>query len=458
MENLAGGPLIAPETWSWSEATGVWYPNSPLWNVILGFGFQSAGYWGFFLVTALALLALFGVSYALARLLGARRLPALLGLLGAYLAAFAMLSPRATVAAEIVLLVGIYGALRWSQQASRFGPVLNLIVALTAATALSVLGNWLHLSFLLLAPAMAVVWLAIWLLTPGLARATRWALILAGGAGWGVGVLLSPYGVWGGLARSQAVRDACEGIITEWSGPFVPGVSWTAWVPAIAVAVVASGALWWCYRRLRTKRRDLATRGLVALTLIGAPAAIAGMTAIRFLGLGLLTLAPVAAVALSSAAVKLRPGAKARFGARGEEYLSGKMWRVLLTAVSILLLPGVLLLGAQHSVPAERGLTQQLPADCQFFGAPGIAGAVILDRPDVQVWIDGRADFYGRTFMIDTATYFNGVNAELVPPGTTCLIVDQTSPLTNGLAERLAASDQWRPTGRSGDFVLWLPA
>lgn len=457
VENLAGIPLVRPDTWSWAAA-GDWYPNSPLWNQALGGGWILAGFWGFFGVVALVLLALFLASFALSRVLGARRLPGLVGLLLAYLCGFAMLNPRATVAAELLTLSAVWLALQWSRSAAERSTLVNVAFALFAGLGLSLLGNWTHLSFLLLSPALALAWAVIWMLTPELSRPQRWSMVLAGAAGWLAGVLASPYGLVGGLARSQVVREACEGLILEWSSPFAPGVPPAFLAPAIGAALLGGGALWWCVRRLRSKRFDLSTRGIMALTVIGLPTAVAGLTAIRFLGMALLTLAPIAAAALTAITDRLRPLLVRRFQVRGESYLSGEFWRVVLAAVAVLLLPGIALLGGAHGVPSEAAALQQLPANCRLFSSIDTGGVAVLVRPDGLVWIDGRGDFYGREHLIETAGYFAGTTAEVVPPGTGCIALDVDDALAEPLIERLHDSADWHRAGEINGIAYWLPS
>ena len=85
-----------------------------------------------------------------------------------------------------------------------------------------------------------------------------------------------------------------------------------------------------------------------------------------------------------------------------------------------------------------------------------VAGPVILSRPDVKVWIDGRADFYGREHIEDTYAYYLATNDRLVPPGTNCVLLQNDYGLP--MAKAMAASPDWRLAVRQGQFELWLPA
>jgi hypothetical protein len=463
-ENLAGVPLARPDTWTWSGVEGNWYPNSPLWNMLLALAYQAGGFWGFFLLSAANIVLLGVIVHLLGRRLGARRLPGLLGLLLVGAAAYPMLSARATLAVQVILLFAVYLAIRIRDRATTLRAPVIIGVVFAAALVLSVLGNWIHLSFLLLSPALAVVWAGIWLLTPELSTRTRWTLILGGALGWGLGALLSPYGVVTGLERSRAVQEACQGLITEWSSPFDPNLS-----PRLAITfafmltvalLLAALTVWWLVRKWRAGE---SVWELGAVALIGVPAALAGVVATRFLGVSLLTLAPIAAAAATHAADRIRrrledwprqDGIRAKLN----EYSQGRFWRIVLSATIVLLSPGTVLLASQHGVPAEQAIAARLPSGCQLFSRPGIGGPIVLLRPDVPVWMDGRADFFGREMLLRGYSYYGGHSDDPVPAGTTCVLLDLEADATPVLRERLQTSPEWTLEASEGSFELWLPS
>jgi hypothetical protein len=458
MENLAGVPFARPDTWGWSGVPGNWYPNSPLWNILLALCYGPVGLWGLFVLSAATILALLLMTSLLGRRLGARPLPGLLGLLAVYSAAFPMLSARATLVIQLLLLAAVYLVLRLSDRAVTMAlPVLAAMV-MASALALSALGNWLHLSFLLLGPAMAGVWALVWLLTPGLTGRRRLALIIAGGIGWLLGPVLSPYGLVDGLARARAVQEACEGIILEWASPFSPLVPPRFFFMLFVALVLALGAAWWLYRSWRT---GAPVRDLAPLVAIGLPTALAGLVAIRFLGVSMLVLAPVAAAAATRAVdwLRSRPASTslpAGLTGRLRDYSTGRFWRIVLTATLVVLSPGVVVLGVQHGEPPERSILARLPAGCRLFTDSDVGNVTVLLRPDVPVWMDGRFDFFGRGMILDAYGYQNGTMAEPVPPGATCVLL-----AANGegaaLRERLSSSGEWRFDSGDGTRELWLP-
>ncbi|MGC3995215.1 MAG: hypothetical protein QM779_14060 [Propionicimonas sp.] len=459
LENLAGVPLARPDTWSWSGVPGDWYPNSPLWNVLLALSYQAGGFWGFFAFSALVLLALLVVSALLAARLGARPLPGLIGLFAIFAGALPYLGARATIGAQVLILLAVWAGLWLSDRVAVLPPRALAAATAGVALALSVLGNWIHLSFLLVGPALAVVWAVIWWLTPGVSTGRRTLLVVLGGLGWALGPLLSPFGVVGGLERARAVQDASQGLLTEWSSPFDP-IQGGAYTGMVVIALLVAGASsWWLYREWR---RGADVRLLAALTMIGVPASLAGLVALRFLGIGPLTLAPVVAALATHGVDRLRRWLRAGAG-RGRvqrvlgDYTAGRFWRVVLSVVLVGLSPAVVLLAGEHGVPSESAIVARLPEGCRLFSAPDIGGAVVLLRPDVKVWMDGRADFFGRDLLEQSIAYYSGVTDDVVPAGATCVLVNTANEVTSGLRERLAGSPQWRLDTEDRTYELWLP-
>jgi len=367
-----------------------------------------------------------------------------------------MLSPRATLVVQVLILAAVALADLWARKWARVVPVwVNTVAALVVAGTLSAIGNWAHLSFLTMSPVLAGVWAFMWVLSP-LGAARRAGLIAGGTVGWVGGLLASPYGVALGLERTRIVQEICAGLILEWSSPFQPGMD-PKEVTAVAVGVALALAMAvWLVLRLRARRRCASEPALLALALFGIPATLASLWAVRFLGIGLLTAAPVVALAASEAVDAVRRWIASRPPSRWAEYSRGRFWRPVLAAVTVLLLPGAAWLGSQHAVPAEQALVDQLPAGCSLMNSQTVAGPVILSRPDVKVWIDGRADFYGRAHIEDTYSYYLATNERLVPPGTNCVLLQNDYGLP--MAKAMAASPDWRLAVRQGQFELWLPA
>jgi len=455
VENLSGWPIARPDTWSWAGIDGDWYQNSAGWNNVLAVSYTAAGYWGIFWLTAVLIAVYLGLVALLAARFGARALPGMAGMVVLVAGSLSMLSPRATLIVQVLILASIAFGDSWARRAPGLAVWANAAVALVVAAAFSALGNWAHLSFLTMAPVLAALWAGVWLLSKmdGMRKA---ALIAGGTAGWLLGLLASPYGLALGLERTRIVQEICTGLILEWSSPFQSGMDPKARTAVAVGALLALAMAGWLARRLWTRRRCASEPALLALALFGIPATLASLWAVRFLGIGLLTMAPVVMLAASEAVAALRRWFASRPPSRWAEYAEGRFWRPVLAAVTVLLLPGALWLGAQHAVPTEQELVDQLPAGCRLMNSQTVAGPVILSRPDVLVWIDGRADFFGRAHIERTYDYYLARSTDLVPPGTTCVLLQNDYGLP--MARAMAESPQWRLANRVGQFELWLPA
>lgn len=463
LETVRGQPLVRPDAWSWDPVDAPFVQTSPGWNAVLGIGWDAAGFVGIFLVALLSVGLYLLVATALAARLGARPLPALAGILLCVLPALAMVSPRATLVAQTLFLAGLLGvhAVR-GPLARRRPPGAGLAVGV-AAFATTAAGLWLHLSWLLFAPVTAVCWGLLWFTTPGLPRTRAAVLSAAGAAGAGLGLLAGPYGT-AALAYSERVRAASTGLVIEWLGVLTPGLA-GRWLPAALLAVGVSGAgAWWAAARLRSGVPDERVGPVAALCVLALPAALASVSAIRLVGVALLTLAPVAALGASAAwdRVRRRAGQSPPRGvfrsARVRFWSDGRPWRTVLTVVLVVLSPGVVLLTAPLARPLpELAVLDALPRGCRLVSDPSSAGPVLLLRPDVTVWFDGRFDYWGRGRMVEATKV---LSAEPVPGSplreATCVMLSTTDPLAGGaLADTLDASPQWRSATPSGGVRVW---
>lgn len=458
MENLAGWPLARPDTWTWSGVEGLWYQNSPLWNSLLGLGYQSGGFWGFFAVTAATMCVYFGLVYLLALRLGARRLPALAGILIAALPALAMLSPRGTLAAEIILIGSILVAVELARTlAATLALWKATALVVVAAGALSVLGNWLHLSFLMFSLLLAGLWGVIWLLAPIGAR-RKVMLTIGGAAGWLTGIFLSPYGLAVTLERTRVVQQVCDELILEWNSPFRAGTPTAlAVMGVVAVVLVIISAVTFLLS-VRNRPWGPAESGCLVVLMVSAPTAFAGLFAIRFLGVSLLTLAPMAAVAATLAVDAFRRRQRVLPASRWREYSTGGFWRVVVTTTLVVFLPMVGHLVSLHAVPDETEAISRLPQGCNLFSSGGLSAVAILTRLDSPVWIDGRADFFGREHLIRTYSFFELGAPTLIPEGAGCILLNVESDDSRQLAAAIEASADWQQTYSSGRFRIWVPA
>jgi hypothetical protein len=477
IENLQGLALARPDTWSWAPVDGDWYQNSPGWNYLLALSWQGGGYWGLFLFGFVALLTFFGLSYIVARKLGAHPLGALAGITAGFIWAFPMVSSRGTTGVQILLLLGLLIPTWWRRLIGRLSTWLNAAALTAIGAGLAGIGNWLHLSFLAVGPLIAASWGVYWLLSdwPGdwrirLRDRRRWAVTLGGGFGIALGTLSSPYGVVATIVRTRATQEACGSVILEWVSPFNPGIlhQWPMviqWPPAALLTVAAVLALcrWW----LRTFRRGELDARFALVSANGVlvlPMAIAGMFALRFLGTAILLFVPIVGMGATLVARRARTAAAlmtdtARFKDSAVRWTQAGPWRNVLALVFLLLLPFSVLLGPMaHAVPPELAAIESLPSGCRLFTSGAIAGPTILARPDVLVWYDGRGDFYGRQRLDDANAYRLGVAEAAAPPGATCVILPIPSgkDALPGATARMNADPHWWWNGAYGGFDVWL--
>ncbi|WP_448808426.1 hypothetical protein [Agromyces bauzanensis] len=460
LETLDGVPLARPDTWSWS-AEGLWYPNSPAWNVVLGLGWSALGWWGFFWIAFIAMTALIGLSMVVARRAGARALPTFVTFVPLLLASSAALSARATVAVQILLLCAVLFAWWFGGVASRLPAAVLASVVVVAGFVLSFVGNWVHLSFMLLAAAVAVMWAVAWWASPGLDGPRRAVLAISGTLGLFLGCVLSPYGIGLTLERSRVVGEICKDLITEWMSlpTMVARQGGFIWLPIALVTVAAAAAsVAWFVRLLRTAGRfDPRVRLVAPLLVLAVPAIAAGFGTLRFLALGALVLMPAAAGAMTALVDRLRQaqqgGAGAWSSSRAVTYTSGRFWTDVLVAVAVMFSVSAAVMIPQGARPPEAPLAEQLPRGCLLWSDPSVAGPVLLIRPDVKVWIDGRADFYGRAHLIEFLEVRAG-NVPL-PAEADCIILKPRSDDAR-LAEDLDAAPEWSRAAGSEAFTLWV--
>ena len=462
-ENLAGAPYARPDSWSWAPVDAPFAQTSPLWNDILGAAWQAAGFAGFFTVGLLSIGSYGLVVLVLAHRLGARPLPALAGILGTLLLALPMLSPRGALTAQTLFLAAIaitHAAL----------PRLCALPAVSATAwcaaggfAVAALGIWLHLSWSVLAPALLGCLAVMLLLSPEVP--VRRALVLTAGlaVGLGAGVVSGPYrlGVW---ALSRRVQEAASGVVIEWLPPWTPGLL-PRWLPTAALAAAGTAlALWWLWRHRAERATDRRVALVGALLVLAVPTAAAGFLTIRVIGVCLLTLAPVSALGATRLVAALRARAAAPDPGRVlghprvRHWMTARPWRVVVVAVLALVSPLVLLSGARLGRPgAELAALPALPQGCRLVSDANTAGPVLLLRPDVKVWIDTRADYWGQdrnSEAIRLITEGRGATATL-ERATCAILVDDAALPSAGLAAELDADPAWN-RGYVGDGVsVW---
>lgn len=465
VETLRGESLTRPDSWSWAPVDSDFSQTSPAWNMILGLAWKGAGFFGFFLVSFVTIGAMLWLLVVLARRLGAGPLSTLAGLSIPMLLALSFLTARATVAAQVLFLGAIVLADWWRSRASGLAALPGAALVLVFAGAVAAAGSWVHLSWLLLAPAMAVACSILWAATPQLGRIRIIAFSLATAAGAGIGVLVGPHGT-GAWRLSRSVQAACSGVITEWLGMFTPAlaVRWAA--PGVLAIVGAAAAALWVVRRWRTRGSDPRVGLVAALIALVLPASLGGVSAIRFIGIAVLTLSPVVAMGVSQVAAYFRGrlAGEPRGAFRHERlrfWAQGQHWRPVLVALLVVLSPGIVVKTMPLGEPTnDVAMASVLPPSCRLLSDPGSAAAVILLRPDVRVWIDGRADYYGKQRNVEAIDALSSTSTRTPPlTGATCIILNTDAHLdVQPLVETLDQDARWRRLGARGTLITWARA
>lgn len=460
-ENLTGGPLAPLDTWSWTKPGEQWFPNSPAWNWLLGASYHFLGFWGLYLVAMANMALFFWLAWKVAVRIGARPLPGLLGMAVPLMLVQPMLSARATLFIQSLFLIAVLGALKLGEWAKSRNPGVAALVVLGASTALCVVGNWVHLSFLVFGWALMLLWAVMWWFTPGLTNLSRVAMGAAGFVGALVGVVVSPYGWSLGMERSRAVQEACTGLILEWTQVWVVGgLQW--WLAGFLVTVFSVWVVWLLIRWMRSGRRyDESFRIVAALGALGVPTGLVGWTSIRFLGVGLIAMLPLFALAGTMLADMVRE--RREHAANGSwmasprfrDYTSGAGWVPILSMISAVLLVPVLAVSSAGARPPEMTVIGHIPQGCTVLAEGSIAGPIILTRPDLRVSIDGRADFYGRAGLIQQYRWV--LDMDEVPANVGCVVlrtVPQGGVPLVPLAKKMKSAPGWDIWEADG-YAVW---
>ncbi|MFC7491616.1 MULTISPECIES: hypothetical protein [unclassified Knoellia] len=452
LERWSGAPLARADTWSWAQPDGIFRPTSPAWNTALGLGHDGFGVAGIALIGALGMAAYFVVAILVSRRLGARALPTLATTALVALLALPMVSPRATIVIEAMLLLTLLlgHALITRPLPRQWWAFAG---AAAAGAALGWAGAWLHVSWSVTALGLAagLPLLAV------LAGASRWRVGLAAtlGSGLAVGSLLGPFrwSVWQLLAD---IGSASGGQVVEWLSPFTGGLR-LRWLPVASLCLVLVAVCAVRLLRHRTGARGSAERARwaleVLLVVIALLATLAGLIAIRFLGVAALTLLPVLAAELSEATVRWR--ARPSMPATVRTRLTAGYWRPILTGVAVLLLPLAVVASNAPGRPSPAAeVVDGLPPSCRLFTDPDTAGVALLLRPDVKVWIDMRTEVYGAAAYSQVRERLLSSTAVSLPEGATCAVVPTTASTVHVDASPDAP---WtRSTTREG-LSVWLP-
>jgi hypothetical protein len=462
---LDGAALAAPDTWSWSPPSGTYIPSSPAWAMFVGLAWRVGGSWGLWLAASAYIVASLTVLLAASRWLGARWIPTSVALLAVVPVLWSLFTARSSIGAVAWLLLATWFGAWFAGHASRRPAFSGGLIVAAAGFAFSFGGNWWHASWAALAVLTAVAWTLSWLIVPELGwRRVVW-FVVAGSAGLAAGQLAGPMGLaeW---SRSRAVLQTCRDLVSEWQSAFSSDQALRYAVPTVllilaAAAVVAIMARrWW-------SSRSLDPRDCLTLLLAGQAGAFAllGLVAVRFTSFAAFVLAPVLARALSHLMGRSdsRPDVPNRMRRAVVERTSDTYVRVIILMLMLVFIPLAAWKAMPHATPLSADAVAALPAGCQLFSTDVDANVVILLRPDVKVWIDGRQDMWGRGRLLEALERFKGRGEpRLLPDGTSCVLLSVVTPDdaagTNGLAKALEESSEWSVLATIDDRIVWVPS
>ena len=126
--------------------------------------------------------------------------------------------------------------------------------------------------------------------------------------------------------------------------------------------------------------------------------------------------------------------------------------------VLVVVSPLVVFAGARSGRPPEAAALGALPEGCRLVSDPASAGPVILLRPDVRVWIDTRADYWGRERNALALDVLTGSDTSVpAVAGATCALLSGAADLpTAGLASALDADPAWQRRTEVGGVRVWV--
>ncbi len=439
---------IHQDAWGWAPVDGAFIPNSPLWQITLALVWQQAGGIGIYLLSAACSAIQFLLVARIARTLGADRLSILLTAIVSVVLVPPLFTARAGLPATTLFIAAVWW---WQSIALRRETAVRVhhfARWLLLAFVIPLGGVWLHASWAAFGPAVALV--------SGLAvyqrcsyRSRLFAITAAAVIGLAaiVACCLGPLGadLW---VRTLDVAAICRGLITEWLPAWELGEGWlVAWlVSAALAAAVAMQCVWSNAWRSSTL--------FVTASVITAAAGIAGAAvAVRSMLPGVAILSPLLAMSISQARARFARSDKWR--ALGERS-AVSYWRPM--AVPLLIvgaLAGTAQLTNLNARIADPAL-QYLPPSCRLFSDPKTAAPVLLTQPEVLVWADGRADYWGRDRLREWVAFLEGRQSDIVPKGTSCIALSTSDP-RSPLARRLATQSDWYRAAASELTEVWLP-
>lgn len=437
---LTGLPLVHPDQWSWAPQPWSFVPTSPGWQFMSAWVWTQFGTGGFFVLSFVATLACLAVVAWLAARQHAKPTHIVMSLLFVSVMAGGQFGARSALPAFALFLASLQLIWIVLSKAKSYGTlrIAAAVAAIDAGVVYS--GLWLHQSWGTYALALATLQFVF------THRILRRPSTTAGVGGTGLlaitaALMTGPSGldIWRETAR---VAEACRGIILEWKSPSENGLEWILlWLVCVVTTLIV-------LRRMWTARTSVTEFQWILLSVTIAALAV-GTQAIRFIPIAAIAVAPVLAASLSWRWVgEAWPGIRQQLGERGSE----PYWRNVFALVLVpLVVAATLNLGRISTSPDV--MFAALPRKCNLFSDDTTAKSVVLYRPDVRIWIDGRHHYWGRDRLREAIGYLEG-SGELLPVGTSCVMLRRSAaPL---LQARLNANADWKFVAESTRYRVWM--
>lgn len=436
---LQGQPLVHPDTWSWAPVDRDFVPTSPLWELLLGASWHWLGVPGVFLLSWLSIGMALVVTAVMSRRFGASaELTVGILIVAIVLGAPLFVARAALPALTLFTLLLLFGTTNAPRLRTLRPVQAYSIVALLFAGTVG-FGLWLHASWSAYGLAALVVLSALIASDRGFSLRRRCLLVATGTAGTLFGIAVGPRG-FQVFADAARVAEECRNLVIEWMPPWQVGMFWAiAWATS-GVALTATAV-----RQYRAGTHWSAPEQLLVLLAIGAWAV--GAQATRFL---------VAAwyLSLPSVAIALAGVVDARVASKWVRVrMQSTYWRPVLGMLLPVLIPVLIVQTSSAYSPIMDKALQALPSSCRLFAKDDLSSPVLLVRPDVKVWIDGRLDYWGRERMVQTDRYLQSRQQRIAPPGTTCMLV--RSDVRPPVYPRLESS--WKRLAVGTTVEVWVP-
>jgi hypothetical protein len=409
-------PMVDP--FSWTARGEAWRMNSWGFNVVVALAYRVAGLPGVAILCGAAVMGIFALTLLLARRLGAP--PFATGAL--LLAGSPLLIEWISARPQLVDYASVLVLVLLLRRPARDRPSLT---RLAGVAALAVVWVNLHAG-VLLGVAIVVAAAVLVVLCRRTRASTPWFLVASGVMA--LFSLVNPYGI-GLIDQTASVRSAAVGL-TEWqplnlldlvhSIPFALGV--------LALIVVA-------------RRRDLVLSASLTVTLAGS------VVAIRFVPIVFLLAVPALATLAD------RPAAQGYLESR--RVLVRRMGVLAVAAYSVVAATNLVHLGQPDPGRFSIPVVLSIPPGCRLFNSYDLGGLVLLERPDMPVSIDSRAELYGAGRIQRYARIESGRD----DPGSALAKVQCVlMPSRSGLAKQLAFDPGWRLARSDRVAVLFVRA